>query len=436
MKIKAFKAYRFNDEVVGNSGNCIAPPYDVIDDAGREALYAKSEYNIARITKGKQFATDNGQDNVYSRAAEYFNKWLEQGALIAEQEDTIYAYVQQFDAAGDTFTRSGFIALGKLAAFGKGVQPHEKTLDGPKADRLNLTRATGAQFGQIFMLYDDGQKVADKIIEQAAKGEPIVELIDEDGVSHKIYAITADNDKQAIIDMIADKSPVIADGHHRYETALNYYNETKNPNAEYCMMTFVNMHNEGLVILPTHRLVSGVAGFDMGLLITAMGQMFEITEYRFADDGEKQKAKDEMFAALIGDYKTGENSFGVYGNDGAFYKTRLKSTDYIKQALGELSAASQRLDVWVLHKLILDDILGIGDKQLAEESNLEYIKDIGDAITRSIASVDSGESQAVFFMNPTPVEQVKAVADAGEKMPQKSTFFYPKIFTGFTINKY
>lgn len=435
MKIKAFKAYRFDNEVVGNSADCIAPPYDVIDEEGQQALYEKNDYNIARIIKGKKFTEDNEQNNVYSRASEYINDWIAKGAIKEDQNEAIYAYVQDFTAAGHQFTRSGFVALGKLAAFGEGVQPHEKTLDGPKADRLNLTRATGAQFGQIFMLYDDPQTIADKVIADAAKGEPLVNLLDEENVRHIIYAISDDASKQAIIDMMSDKEPVIADGHHRYETALNYCNETKKLSTEYCMMTFVNMRNEGLVVLPTHRLVSGVEGFDMGLLVTAMGQMFDIQEYNFTD-ADKNKAKDDMFAMLLADYEAGANAFGVYGNDGSFYKVKLKSRTSIEQAAPELSEASQKLDVWVLHRLILDGILGIGDKQLASQSNLKYIKDIGDAIDRSIASVDSGASQVVFFMNPTPVEQVNDVAEAGEKMPQKSTFFYPKIFTGFTINKY
>ncbi len=435
MEIKAFKAYRFDDAVVGNAGDCVAPPYDVIDDDQQAALYAKSEYNIARVTKGKILADDSVSSNVYTRAAQYFNNWLAQGAIKEDGKEAIYGYVQDFSAAGLTLTRSGFIALGKLAAFGKGVQPHEKTLDGPKADRLKLTRATGAQFGQIFMLYDDPQKIADGIIDEAAKGKPIAELVDEDGVRHRIYTIEDAAAQEAITKMMADKSPVIADGHHRYETALNYYNETRNPKAEYCMITFVNMYNEGLVVLPTHRLVDSVEGFDMGLLITAIGQMFDINEYHFAA-ADKNDAKNKMFAAMLEDFKAGVNSFGIYGNDGSFYKIRLKSLEHIRRAAPELSEASQKLDVWILHRLILDGILGIGDAQLAAEANLEYIKDIGDAIDRSIASVDGGQKQVVFFMNPTRVEQVKAVADAGEKMPQKSTFFYPKIFTGFTINKY
>ncbi len=435
MEIKAFKAYRFDDAVVGDASACIAPPYDVIDDNQQAALYAKSEYNIARVTRGKTFADDNEGSSVYTRAAQHFNNWLAQGAIKEDEKEAIYGYVQDFSAAGMTLTRSGFIALGKLAAFGKGVQPHEKTLDGPKADRLKLTRATAAQFGQIFMLYDDPKKIADGIIDQAAKGKPIAELVDDDGVQHRIYAIEDAAAQEAIIKMMANKSPVIADGHHRYETALNYFNETKNPKAEYCMITFVNMYNEGLVVLPTHRLVDSVEGFDMGLLITAIGQMFDITEYRFSGT-DKDDAKKEMFTAMLEDFKAGANSFGIYGNDESFYKIKLKSLEHIRQAAPELSDASQQLDVWILHRLILDGILGIGDKQLAAETNLEYIKDIGDAIDHSIAAVDSGKKQVVFFMNPTRVEQVKAVADAGEKMPQKSTFFYPKIFTGFTINKF
>ncbi|MGE4284992.1 MAG: DUF1015 domain-containing protein [Phycisphaerae bacterium] len=434
MEIKAFKAYRFNSDVVGNSGDCIAPPYDVIGGPLQQALYAKNDYNIVRIIKGIKNDDDTETANVYTRAAQYLAQWIDSGALSQDTADNIYAYVQKFSAAGERFTRSGFIALGKLAEFGEGVQPHEKTLDGPKADRLNLTKATDAQFGQIFMLYNDPQKVADAIIEKATEGEALVSFVDEEGVLHELYAISDSADISAISAMMADKAPVIADGHHRYETALNYRRLTGKPAADYQMMTFVNMHNEGLVVLPTHRLAGNIAGFDMGLLITALGEKFEVKEYRIGSDGKKA-AQQAMFAELLADYKAGKNAFGVYGNDGSFYKAVLKSPVFIQQAAPRLSAASQRLDVVVLHKLILEDILGIGEEQLASESNLEYIKDIGDAIEESVARVDSGEKQVVFFMNPTPVAQVEEVAEAGEKMPQKSTFFYPKIYTGLTINK-
>ncbi len=435
MEIKAFKAYRFNKAVVGNDGDCIAPPYDVINAEQQDQLYAKNDFNMVRIIKGKETDSDSESNNKYTRAAQSLNRWIEQGALKKDEKDTIYAYVQNFTAAGENFTRSGFIALGKLEEFGTGVQPHEKTLDGPKADRLNLTRATQAQFGLIFMLYDDKEQIADKIIKEATKKEALTEFVDEENVSHAIYAIDDPNDIAAIEEMINDKEAVIADGHHRYETALNYRRESQNPNADYRMMTFINMHNEGLVVLPTHRLVGDLENFDMAKLIKDLENEFEITTLAFSDEDSKIAAKDKMFELMKADFDAGKNSFGVYGKDGAFYKVTLKSSDSIKQASPDLSAASQSLDVSVLHTLILDKILGIGEAQLASQSNLKYIKDIGDAITDSIEAIDSGDKQVVFFMNSTKTQQVRDVAAAGEKMPQKSTFFYPKVFTGLTINK-
>ena len=435
MDIKAFKAYRFNDDVVGNAGDCISPPYDIIDEDTQSALYEKNQYNVARIIKGKTSGSDTDDDNVYTRSAGYFNDWISKGALKADENDTIYAYVQHFNVGGEAITRSGFVALGKLAGFGEGVQPHEKTLDGPKADRLNLMRATGGQFGQIFMLYDDPEKVADKIIDKAVRGNLLLSFTDEESVTHEIYGIDSDADIQAIRSMMADKSPVIADGHHRYETALNYFNETKNPAAQYRMMTFVNMRNEGLVVLPTHRLVAGLKNFDIEDLVVRLGHQFEVNSYTFSGDEDKNTARDGMFTELKDHFQKGEIAFGIYAADNVFYVAALKDTAAMDKVCPEMSDAAKKLDVNVLHKIVLEDILGIGDKELAGESNIKYIKDIGNAIERSIEKVDSKESQAVFFMNPTRVDQVRDVAAENEKMPQKSTFFYPKIFTGLVINK-
>ena len=435
MDIKAFNAFRFNNAVVGDAGDCISPPYDVIDADQQDDLYARNEHNVVRIIKGKQLDGDADSNNVYTRAATYFNNWVESGALKADAKPGIYAYVQDFNAVSESFTRSGFIALGKLAEFGSGVQPHEKTLDGPKADRLNLMRATAAQFGQIFMLFDDEQMVADKIIAKVAAGEALVNFTDEENVTHKLYVIDDTDDIHAISAMMAHKQPVIADGHHRYETALNYFKETGNPDAAYRMMTFVNMRNEGLVVLPTHRLVKDLSAFDMGLLVTALKDQFKVEEFSFTGIDDKSDAREMMFTKMRDAFKAGENAFGLYGKDGSFYFVELKDKSTMDQECSDLSPASRALDVCVLHRLILDNVLGIGEAQMAAESNLEYIKDIGNAIDRSVSRVDDGSAQAVFYMNPTPVSQVQGVADAGEKMPQKSTFFYPKIFTGLTINK-
>jgi uncharacterized protein (DUF1015 family) len=436
MEIKAFRAWRFDKKVVGNAGDCIAPPYDVISDKQQKQLYQKNTYNIVRIDRGKVKPSDSEADNVYTRAAGFLKKWVKAGVLKQDAADSIYAYVQDFEAAGDSWQRSGFVALGKLEEFGTGVRPHEKTLEGPKADRLKLTRATATQFGQIFMLYDDPKKVADKILKKVAAKKPLINMVDEDGVWHRLYPIADAKDINAIVKTMADKGTVIADGHHRYETALNYFHETGNPVAKYQMMTFVNMRNKGLIILPTHRLVGNLQGFDIAAVLKKLAVDFAITPYPFASAKDKNAARGKMFAAMRSVFKKGGVAFGIYAKDTCFYTAVLTNAKAMDAVAGNMSRAWRSLDVSVLHKLILEKFLGIGEKQLASESNIEYIKDVGNAIDESIASVDGEKNQVVFFMNSTRIEQVQQVAAAGEKMPQKSTFFYPKIFTGLTINKF
>ncbi|MHC4962462.1 MAG: DUF1015 family protein [Planctomycetota bacterium] len=298
MDIKAFKAYRFNKEAVGNPGGCIAPPYDVIDSSMQDELYSRSTYNIVRAIKGKPDAGDSGSNNVYTRAAEYLENAIEAGALIQESNEAIYAYVQDFEIAGQAFQRSGIIACGKLKAFGEGVQPHEKTLEGPKADRLNLTRATACQLGQIFMLYDDPQNVDRQIISKALLKDAVIDTIDEHDVRHRLFVVDGQDSIDAFVTMMADKQAVIADGHHRYETALNYWAETQNQQAAYQMLTFVNMRNEGLVIQPTHRLLVDMESFDLPALLKELKDEFEITEFGFTSETERKQARKQMFEMM------------------------------------------------------------------------------------------------------------------------------------------
>lgn len=433
MDIKPFKAYRFNKEAVGNPGDCIAPPYDVIDSSMREELYNRSAYNIVRAINGKTSPDDTADDNVYIRANEYLEDAIENGVLTQEDKDAVYAYVQDFEIGGQAFQRSGIIACGKLKAFGEGVQPHEKTLEGPKADRLNLTRATACQLGQIFMLYDDATNVDSHIIPKAMQKEPVIDMTDEHDVRHRLFVIDDSESISAFVSMMADKQAVIADGHHRYETALNYYAETQNEQAADQMLTFVNMRNEGLVIQPTHRLLIDMEDFNLAALLDELKEEFEITEFSFTSDADRQQARKQMFEIM--QTNADQNIFGLYAGTKAFYAILLKDTKFMSELCPDISDASQRLDVNVLHTLILEKHLGVCDAKMANESHLVYIKDLGDAIDKSVTKVDSGESQAVFFMNATRIEQVQAIAAAGEKMPQKSTFFYPKIFSGLTIRK-
>jgi uncharacterized protein (DUF1015 family) len=434
MEIRPFRAFRFDSSVVGDVGNCIAPPYDVIDADMQEELYNRSEYNVVRVIKGKICSEDTEENNQYTRATEFLNRLIASGALRRDEREAVYAYVQDFCIGPDRFRRSSLVALGRLEEFGQGVQPHERTLDAPKADRLKLMRAKAAQFGQIFMLYDDPKEIGEAVINKTTN-EPALLDFSDDGVRHRLFSIVGSDDIEAIVKMMTDKTLIIADGHHRYETALNYYRETQNPAAAYRMMTLVNMRNEGLIILPTHRLVGDLPDFDFNNLLSEIYDDFDIVAYPFAGEDNKPLARQKMFEYMKSEFETGKSSFGIYAANKAFYIVTLKNIAAMDSIEPQMSLAAKSLDVNVLHKLILEKALGIGDKQLASQSNIEYIKDIGDAIDKTIDKVEAGKSQVVFFMNPPRIEQVKAVAAVGERMPQKSTFFYPKIYTGLVVNK-
>ena len=435
MEIKPFKAYRFNEAVVGDVGRCIAPPYDVIDDQLRERLYKKSRYNIVQITKGKTSPSDGPGNNQYTRAAKLLADWLQTGVLKRDAAETIYAYVQDFRIGGADFQRLSFIAMAKLEELGKGVRPHEYTLQEPKIDRLNLRRATRASFGLIFMLYEDAVNVADKIIKKAAKQKSLIDFTDEQGVRHRLFAVTDARDIDAIAKMMSTKTCIIADGHHRYETALAYYKETGDPAAQYVLAAFVNASQKGLLILATHRLIQNVKNFDSGKLLGGLRKDFELTKFAF--DGEKSKglAREKMLDKMIVEFDADRNAFGIYTGDRAFYVAGLRDKRLMDAAASNMSEHWKSLDVAVLHKLIIEKHLGIDEQGLAEGGNIEYVKDTGEAIDDSIKQVDKGDKQAAFFVNPTKMKQIELVTEAGERMPQKSTFFFPKVYTGLVINK-
>lgn len=436
MQVKPFKAFRFDAAVVGDAGSCIAPPYDVISPAQQQSLYKKSEYNIVRITKGKTTSSDTADNNPYTRAADYLNAWIKRGVLKQDSTEAIYAYVQDFKLASAQFRRYSFIALAKLEKFGPMVRPHEQTLNEPKTDRLNLKRATASDFGMPLMLYEDKQKIADNIIEKAADQKPLIDFLDEQDVRHRIFAITAKKDIDAITKMMLAKPCIIADGHHRYETAMVYSKETSDPAAAYRMLAFTNTENEGLVVLATHRILGNLRDFDAVKLIAALKEDFEIAEYKFTPrPGDKAAAKQKMLAQMKTEYNNDETAFGIYAGNNTFYTIALKNKQAMNSVAPNMSDHWRVLDVAVLHKLIFEKLLGIGEKQLADGACLEYIKDTDKAIDESIAKVDSGQKQAAFFTNPVKMQQIKMVTAAGEKMPQKSTYFYPKIYSGLTINK-
>ncbi len=433
MEIKPFKGFRFDPKVVGDVGKCIAPPFDVIDSAEQQQLYEKSEYNIVRITKGKTEPSDSEHDNQYTRAAEYLQRWIKTGILKQDAEEVIYAYIQDFQITEMKYQRLSFIALTKLEEFGPKVRPHEEVFEKPMTDRLNLKRATAARFGLVFMLYEDKQKIAEKIIDSIAEQKPLTNFTFED-IRHRLFAITDPVGIDAVVKMMSDKSCIIADGHHRYTTGLTYSKESSNPAAKYQMLSFTNTCQDGLKLLATHRIVGNLKNFNIGKFVNNLGKNFKVTELAFDSAGGKAGAKHKMIKQMQTEYNNNKNAFGIYGGN-SFYVAVLKDKRAMDSAAPDKSDAWKSLDVSVLHKLVLEKLLGIDEKQLTKDGNVEYVKGAPNAIDDSIRLVDAGQKQVLFLLNPVKMQQLQMVTAASERMPHKSTYFYPKMYTGLVIQK-
>ena len=385
----------------------VTQPYDKISPAMRTRYLAQSSYNLVRIILGERGPEDSATDNVYTRAAAHLDSWTASGVLARDAEPGIFPYFQEFTVpgTGEHLVRKGFIALGAVEEYAAGiVHRHEQTLSGPKKDRLELLRHTHAHFGQLFMLYPDKTAAIDALLDEAAAGEPLAEVVDEYGVVHRIWRITA---AAMIQELMADKRLLIADGHHRYETALAFHNE--NPElagADRVMMTFVNMYSPGLKILATHRLVNGLD--PQGLpesFLKAAAEDFTVTEIASAADLEKAWAQ------------SGDRTI-----IGAAIGKRIFQLEY---------RGSGELDVRVLHQKLLGKALGIGEQAVRDEKNLRYIRGLDAAVEEA----SQGAAQIAFLLKPTSIEQVAETSFGGGVMPQKSTDFYPKLLSGLTIYK-
>ncbi|MCK4594629.1 DUF1015 domain-containing protein [bacterium] len=439
-KIFPFRAYRYSDKA-GDLKDLVTQPYDKISGDLRAEYYSRSEWNIARIIKSDEGPADS--TNEYKKAAELFGKMISRGILVRDDKPAVYAYdIEYRGAKGDTRIRSGFIATTQLEDFDKGhVKPHETTLAGPKADRLNLMRATGANFGLIFMLYPDKELASDKLLDEYKTGKkPDIEVTDDFSETHRLWVIT---DEGVISQLQAILDPVdlfIADGHHRYETAVNYSNEMTAQGrtgsglgaVDKRMMAFVNMFSRGLTVFATHRLIHSLPEekADPAWLIGELEKDFEIRVIGMIGGGE-----DEMLYVLAEEYKEGNTAFGLVIKEieEECYVLTLAREGAADEFFGDnYSEGYKGLDVAILHGLVFEKLLGINREALTKQANVVYARDAKEAIKR----VHLGEMQMCFLMNPTRPEQVAEVAGAGERMPQKSTDFYPKMITGLTINKF
>jgi len=435
MRIRPFRALRFDKKVVGDPGTCASPPYDCISESERAALCRKNEFNIVRLIKPEPGPADTPADNRYTRAASLLADWIQRGVLRRDDREAVYAYLQDYTVHAQQFQRVCFIGLGGIEQLGNAVRPHENTLEEPIVDRLSLTRATGAVFGLILMLYDDSEQVAEAIAgEQVDGGRPLLDFRDDENVRHRLLAITDAGKIGSIREMMEPKNCIIADGHHRYQTALAYFTRAQRRDGAFQMMAFANGRQRGLSILATHRLVANLRDFRLQPLITGLRSNFNVVEYGFNGGRSKDTARSLMLERMNKEFSAGETAVGMYAG-GAFHAVVLKNRAAMDSAVSGRSGAWRRLDVSVLHKMILERLLGIGERDLASHKYVEYVKDTDEAVAESINRVDAGEKQIAFFMNPVTMEQLKGVTKSGERMPQKSTFFYPKVYTGLTVQK-
>ena len=418
-----FPALRYNPNKV-NAKDVLTQPYDKITPEMQDKYYARSPYNLVRVILGKAEPGDDDKNDVYSRAAENLRQWREAGVLTPDPEPSVYLYAQEFTAPGEKHsrTRRGFIAAGQLHDYDdRVVFRHEQTLSKPKSDRLNLLRATRTHAGQIFMLYTDPAKKIERHFDE--QGEPVLDVVDDYGVRNRLWKVSSPKVIADVQAAMKDKKLIIADGHHRYETALNYRDErrasgkTKDPNAAYerVMMTFVNTEDSGLVILPTHRVVHGLKNFSTSDFLKKTEAAFAVTEADVADP-----------VSALADKEDGARLLAVT-RDGAYLLGARQ--EKVAELLAKFSAAQRELDVLVLHKMVLEGVLGMTEESIRNQEHINYLREASEATAR----VRNGGAQVAFLMNPVRIEQMSAIAFAGEVMPQKSTDFYPKLLSGLAF---
>lgn len=423
--IVPLRGLRYNPELIPDLAAVVTPPYDVIGPEDQERYYDRSPHNIIRLEYGKILPDDNATNNRYTRARDTLAAWQQEGILQREHRPAIYLYEQEFTVAGRVYRRRGFFCGVALTPYSEGqVLPHEETLPKAKEDRLNLLRACRANFSPVFGLYTDESMATDRILSEAAGAEPNSAFTDEDGQVHRLWVITAPEPINRLVSALRLRPIYIADGHHRYETALAYAQEHPEPGLHHnVLMVLVNLYDPGLVILPTHRLVRAVRTCPPPDLLAALAPHFKAEHFTGEPAG--------FFGRL---QELGRHSFGLYMGDGGLYHLTLRPEVDLRALMpADRSTAWQQLDVAILHHLILEPHLGIGAGERARQGGpVSYTREEEQALAR----VDRGEYTHAFFLNPTSVQEMVDVAEAGDKMPQKSTYFYPKLITGLVINAF
>lgn len=437
-KIAPFRGILYNQTRAGTIDMLVCPPYDIISPAEQQDLYRKSPYNVIRLEYGLASPADTEEDNRYTRSSAVLRDWLQSGALQQSPAPAFYIYEMEYRPGGGVKKLRGLICLVRIEDYDSGVvKPHETTLSGPKTDRLNLLRACSASFSQIFSLFSDPRGTVAGIVD-AVDGKPDQEVKSSDGVTHRVWPMTHPSDIETIVRELTDKQIFIADGHHRYDTALNYRNERRKQDGSYTgeedynyvAMFLARLEDPGLTILPAHRTLFNLTDFDPEKFEEDLNRYFNIERIDF---DRRSETKD--LRTVLDTMQHRADRAHVFGmrvrGEHSYYLLTLRNESDMDDLLPAKPPAYRRLDVSILHHLIIDRLLGVRMETHKLGLNIEYIKDAGEADKR----VHDNKAELVFFMNPTKVQEVKDVAAAGERMPQKATYFYPKLLTGLVMHK-
>ncbi len=430
VEIKPFKGIRYNKEKIVTLDDVMSPPYDIIPPRLQDQLYEKHDNNFVKIIFGKQFDEDTEENNRYTRAKQLFSEWQQQVIFSQDEEPALYAYKITYEVNGISRTMNGFFCRLKLDADYKLVKAHERTLSKAKADRLEMMRACQANLEPIQLLYIDEADLVRKTIDDHL-GEPVTDVVGYDGFRHVLYKITDPSVIETVSSYLDDEILFIADGHHRYQTAINYAKEMKektgnsDPDADfnYRMVILANMFDEGLSIFPTHRFVK--KEIDLDDFLAKVSEDFSVEKHSCSTPGDYASCGDEIMKTIESD---DNHCFALY-KDGEFYVLTLKEESTMDELAGDHSETWRTLDVSILHKAILEKYLGINENNL--QDHIKYTRENDEAIE----FVDDGTYDFSILMNATKIEELKMIADGGEHMPQKSTYFLPKMLSGLVMYK-
>ena len=425
-----FSALRYNTDKAGPLQELTAPPYDVIRPDMQEALYDKNPYNVVRLILGRQYPDDTETNNRYTRAAADFREWRASNILMPDPQPAFYVYRQDYDYEGRRIQRAGLFARVRLEEFSTGnICPHEFTLSKAKQDRARLIRACRANFSAVFGLYSDPRHHVDAHLDEVMRSAPLGEVTDE-GVENRLWRLTDPDVQESIRRHFADKKVYIADGHHRYETALAYYREhgKEVPGAAWVLMFLTNLDAEGLVIYPIHRQVKAREPLDSARFCSRLEPYFDLESLPPGLPMESLQAR------LAGAGKEGV-AFAAWFQDGQGVMMRLKSVDAVKPFMAPEDPEELKvLGVYQLHTLVLNHLMGIDTRTPEGQQHMNY--NVRAAEAREQVEAEAGQYDVVFFLNPTPMEQVRRLAERGIRLPQKATYFYPKLLSGLVINPF